>query len=126
MNIPEELRYSVEHEWIRTDGARITVGITDYAQDALGDIVFIQVPEVDAILEAGSMMGEIESTKSVSEIYAPIAGTVIEVNTHLEDSPEMLNSDPYGEGWIVVMEPAAPSDLDDLLDQTQYRALTEE
>ena len=126
MNIPEELRYSVEHEWIRTDGARITVGITDYAQDALGDIVFIQVPEVDAILEAGSMMGEIESTKSVSEIYAPIAGTVIEVNTHLEDSPEMLNSDPYGEGWIVVMEPAAPSDLADLLDQTQYRALTEE
>ncbi len=126
MNVPEELRYSAEHEWIRTDGAQITVGITDYAQDALGDIVFIQVPEVGALLEAGSMMGEIESTKSVSEIYAPIAGTVTEVNTNLEDSPEMLNSDPYGEGWIVVMEPATPSDLDGLLDQTEYRALTEE
>jgi glycine cleavage system H protein len=125
MNVPEELRYSTDHEWARTDGDRIRVGITDYAQDALGDVVFVELPTEGAVLEAGGLLGEVESTKSVSEIYAPVAGTVVAVNAALTDAPEHLNSDPYGEGWICEITPADPSSVGALLDASGYRQLTD-
>ena len=125
MNVPEELRYSTDHEWIRLEDGRARIGITDYAQDALGDVVFVQVPEVGATVAAGDTFGEVESTKSVSEIYAPIGGTVVEVNPDLEASPELVNSDPYAAGWIAVIEPTDASDAGSLLDAGAYRQLTE-
>lgn len=125
MNVPEELRYSTDHEWIRLEDGRARIGITDYAQDALGDVVFVQVPEVGSTVAAGDTFGEVESTKSVSEIYAPIAGTVVEVNPDLEASPELVNSDPYAAGWIAVIEPSDASDAGSLLDAAAYRELTE-
>jgi glycine cleavage system H protein len=125
MNVPEELRYSTDHEWARTDGDRIRVGITDYAQDALGDVVFVELPEEGSVLEAGGLLGEVESTKSVSEIYAPVAGTVVAVNAALSDAPERLNSDPYGEGWICEITLADPASVDGLLDASGYRQLTD-
>lgn len=125
MNIPEELRYSTEHEWVRVEDGNIRIGITDYAQDALGDVVYVDVPPVGDSFSAGDSFGEVESTKSVSEIYAPISGTVIEVNSDLEDSPELVNSDPYGAGWIVVLQPDDSDALASLMDAAGYRALTE-
>ena len=125
MNVPDELRYSSDHEWIRVEGDKVRVGITDYAQDALGDVVFVQLPEVDQEVDAGAGIAEVESTKSVSDIYAPIAGTIVEVNADLEATPETLNSDPYGDGWIFVMAVADAAALDGLLDAEAYRALTE-
>ena len=125
MNVPDDLKYSSDHEWIRADGNRIHVGITDYAQDALGDIVFVQVPEQGAVVAAGGGISEVESTKSVSDIYAPVAGTIVEVNASLDDAPEQLNADPYGDGWICVIEVADASALDGLLDADAYRKLTE-
>jgi glycine cleavage system H protein len=124
MDIPEDLRYSPEHEWVRVDGTRVRVGITDYAQDALGDIVFVDLPEVGSVVEPGAQLGEVESTKSVSEIYAPLAGTVTAVNTALAQAPEQINQDPYGEGWICELELAGGSDLAGLLDAAGYRDLT--
>lgn len=121
MNVPDDLRYSSDHEWLRTDGARVQVGITDYAQDALGDVVYVELPEVGASVKAGDSVAEVESTKSVSDIYAPLSGTIVEVNADLADAPERLNEDPYGDGWIFVIEP--DSDADDLLDAAAYRAL---
>ncbi len=121
MNVPDDLRYSSDHEWIRTDGQRIKVGITDYAQDALGDVVFVDLPDVGTTVSAGESVAEVESTKSVSDIYAPVSGTIVEINAELADSPERLNEDPYGEGWLFVIEPS--SDTDALLDATAYRAL---
>ena len=100
MNIPDDLRYSTDHEWIRRDGDVITIGITDYAQDSLGDVVFVEQPEVGQTLAAADTFTEVESTKSVSDIYAPVSGTITEFNAELEDQPELLNSDPYGMGWI--------------------------
>lgn len=126
MNTPEELRYSTQHEWVRVEGDRVIIGITDYAQDALGDVVFVQLPEEGTLLETDAMMGEVESTKSVSEIYAPVAGTIVEANLDLEDAPELLNSDPYGEGWIAAIEPNDLAAVDELLDAGKYRALIEE
>jgi glycine cleavage system H protein len=123
MNVPEELRYSTDHEWARADGDRVRVGITDYAQDALGDVVFVELPTPGAAVEAGGMLGEVESTKSVSEIYAPVAGEVVAVNGALADAPETLNSDPYGEGWICEIVPTDPATLDALLDSDGYRQL---
>jgi glycine cleavage system H protein len=123
MNVPEDLRYSSDHEWARLEGDRVRVGITDYAQDTLGDVVFVQVPEVGATVEVGSAFGEVESTKSVSDLYAPVSGTVVEVNVDLVDSPNRLNEDPYGEGWICVIEPSDAKQLDDLLDAEKYQAL---
>ena len=108
MNVPEDLRYSTDHEWARTDGDRVRVGITDYAQDALGDVVFVDLPGQGATVEAGGLLGEVESTKSVSEIYAPVAGEVVAVNTALADAPETLNADPYGEGWICEIDRLRP------------------
>lgn len=125
MNVPDDLRYSSDHEWIRVKDARIRIGITDYAQDSLGDIVFVDVPDVGADLAAGDVFGEVESTKSVSEIYAPVAGVVVEVNPDLEVTPELVNSDPYGAGWMIVMEPADPGSIDAMLDADGYRKLTE-
>ncbi len=125
MNIPEDLRYSPEHEWVRVEGgARVRIGITDYAQDALGDIVFVDLPTVGSAVETGGQLGEVESTKSVSEIYAPIAGTITAVNDTLSDAPERMNQDPYGEGWICELELASGADTGALLDAAAYRDLT--
>ncbi|MGH9230136.1 MAG: glycine cleavage system protein GcvH [Acidimicrobiales bacterium] len=125
MDIPSGLRYSTDHEWARVEEGRVRVGITDYAQDALGDVVFVEVPEVGAKVERGASFSEVESTKSVSEIYAPVSGRIAEVNAELADSPERLNDDPYGEGWICIIEPTDPTQLDELLDAEGYRALIE-
>ena len=125
MNAPDELRYSEDHEWVRIEGDRARVGITDYAQDALGDVVFVDLPEPGATVESGGLIGEVESTKSVSEIYAPVAGQVVAVNTGLGDAPELMNSDPYGEGWLCEIVPSDPTAVDALLDAGAYRQLTE-
>ena len=125
MNIPDDLQYSTDHEWVRVDGARVRIGITDYAQDALGDVVFVKLPEVGEVVAKGATAGEVESTKSVSEIYAPVAGTVVEVNSDLDSTPERLNDDPYGEGWIFVVEATDAAATDDLLDAAAYRTLVE-
>lgn len=125
MNVPEELRYSTDHEWVRVDGDSARVGITEYAQDALGDVVFVQVPDVGADVIAGDTFGEVESTKSVSDLYAPVSGTVLEVNDGLGDGPQALNDDPYGDGWICTIRMSDPSQLDALLDAAAYRELIE-
>lgn len=125
MQVPDELRYSSDHEWARLDDGRVWVGITDYAQDALGDVVFVQVPDVGASVAAGDQIGEVESTKSVSDLYAPVTGTVVEVNAELGDAPERLNEDPYGEGWICIIETGDDGAVDELLDADSYRALIE-
>jgi len=124
MNTPDDLRYSEEHEWVRVEGTRARIGITDYAQDALGDIVFIDLPAVGSEVEVGGQLGEVESTKSVSEIYAPLSGTVTAVNDALADAPETINHDPYGEGWICELELAAGADPDALLSAAAYAELT--
>jgi glycine cleavage system H protein len=125
MDLPSELRYSTDHEWVRVEEGRVRVGITDYAQDALGDVVFVELPVLGAQVERGASCSEVESTKSVSEIYAPVSGTVAEINAELTDNPERLNDDPYGEGWICVIEPSDPAQLDELLDAEGYRSLIE-
>ncbi len=125
MNIPAELRYSSDHEWVRVEGATATIGITEYAQDALGDVVFVEMPQAGFAVAAGESFSEVESTKSVSDIYAPVTGSIAEVNADLESQPELLNSDPYGAGWICRIEISDPSELDGLMDAEAYRALTE-
>jgi glycine cleavage system H protein len=124
MNVPDELRYSSDHEWARSEGERVRIGITDYAQDALGDVVFVDLPAVGASVEVGGTLGEVESTKSVSEVYAPIAGEIVTVNEELAGAPERLNEDPYGEGWICEIVPSDAGAVDALLDAGAYRALT--
>lgn len=129
--IPENLRYSSEHEWVRTqdggeatDGVRVArVGITDYAQNSLGDIVFVQMPEPGTTVELGDAIGEVESTKSVSEIFAPLGGTIVARNDALDSSPELVNSDPYGDGWMIEIELSEPAQVDDLLDGNAYAEL---
>ncbi|HEX5543820.1 MAG TPA: glycine cleavage system protein GcvH [Micromonospora sp.] len=124
--IPEDLRYTAEHEWVSGDGSgTVRVGITHFAQDALGDIVFVELPEEGAVVAAGESFGEIESTKSVSEIYAPESGTVVARNEKLLEAPETINEDPYGAGWLVEMTLDTPSKLGDLLSAEAYRELTE-
>jgi glycine cleavage system H protein len=125
MLVPDDLRYSSDHEWARSEGERVRVGITDYAQDALGDVVFVELPGVGQELSAGALLGEVESTKSVSEIYAPVTGRVVDVNAALTESPEKINEDPYGEGWICEIEVSDPGTLEALLDAAAYRQLTE-
>jgi glycine cleavage system H protein len=125
MHVPPDRRYSTDHEWAKPDGNRLRVGITDYAQDALGDVVYVDLPSVGAVVAAGDSLGEVESTKSVSEIYAPVGGTVIMVNAALADAPERLNQDPYGDGWICELEVTAEGALDGLLDADGYRALVD-
>jgi len=121
MNVPEDLRYTADHEWVKAEGDRCRVGITDFAQDALGDVVYVGLPNVGDEVKAGSVCGEVESTKSVSEIYAPISGTIVEVNSSVSQSPEQVNADPYGEGWMFVIS-AAPGATDELLDAPGYTA----
>ena len=125
--IPADLRYTAEHEWVRvTDGSKtVRIGITDYAQEALGDVVYVSLPELGAAVSAGAAFGEVESTKSVSDLYAPVAGTVTARNEALEGTPELINSDPYGAGWVVEIELAEGADLDALLDAAAYGTLSQ-
>ena len=124
MQVPADLTYSSDHEWIRRDGSTVRMGITDYAQDALGDVVFVQVPSVGVTVAKGQSFSEVESTKSVSDIYAPVSGKVTAVNAALGNTPELVNSDPYGEGWICEIEMTNEAELGDLLDAAGYSALT--
>ena len=119
---PEDLHYTKDHEWVRTDGETLRVGVTDYAQDALGDIVFVTLPEAGSHVTEGEACGEIESTKSVSDVYAPVTGTVTERNEALDASPELVNSDPYGEGWMLAIRPDDASAVNGLLDAAAYQA----
>ncbi|HEX2771415.1 MAG TPA: glycine cleavage system protein GcvH [Micromonosporaceae bacterium] len=124
--IPDDLRYTAEHEWVAGDGTGpVRIGITHFAQDALGDIVYVQLPEEGSAVEAGQPLGEVESTKSVSEIYAPMSGTVTARNDALSDAPETINRDPYGDGWLVEIRPDDPAALDGLLSAAAYQELTE-
>lgn len=127
MEFPEELRYTKEHEWVRDEGeGRVRVGITDYAQDALGDVVYVDVPDVGTAVEANQAFSEVESTKSVSDVYAPVSGTVVERNQLLEERPELVNEQPYGDGWIVVLQAADPGQLETLMDAAAYRTFIEQ
>ena len=122
--IPEDLRYTKEHEWARVEDGRVVVGITDYAQDQLGDVVFVSLPEPGSEVTAGQPLGEVESTKSVSDIYSPVTGVVLEKNVSLDPNPELINEDPYGKGWLVVIE-AEGGGLEGLMDAAGYRAVVE-
>ena len=122
--LPDDRRYTSEHEWAKQDGGRLVVGITDYAQDQLGDVVFVGLPDPGSEVTAGQPLGEVESTKSVSDVYSPVTGKVVEKNLEVEQSPELINSDPYGKGWLVVIEPREGG-LDSLLSADDYRKLTE-
>ncbi len=127
MDYPEALRYTKEHEWVAMEeGGRVRVGITDFAQDALGDVVYVDLPEEGTDVRAGEPFGEVESTKSVSDIFSPVTGRIAERNPNLEDQPELVNEDPYGEGWMVVIEMGDPSEAEGLLDAAAYRAFAEE
>lgn len=123
---PDNLKYHKEHTWVKVSGKKATVGITDYAQDALGDIVYIDLPEADTEVEAGTEMSEIESTKATSAVIAPVSGTIIEANEKLADSPEIINEDPYGKGWIAVIEMSSESEPEDLMDAGDYEKYIEE
>jgi glycine cleavage system H protein len=126
VSTPEELKYTEEHEWARPEGSRITVGITDYAQDALGDVVYVDLPASGTRVEKGQPFGEVESTKSVSDLYAPVTGTIVERNEALETNPELVNSEPYGQGWMVIIEVDDAAELDGLLSAADYTARTAE
>ncbi|CAN5851683.1 glycine cleavage system protein GcvH [soil metagenome] len=123
---PEDLRYTEQHEWLRTDGNRVTVGITDYAQDALGDVVYVDLPATGTQVESGQPFGEVESTKSVSDLFAPVSGSIVERNSALESNPELVNSDPYGEGWMVVLEVSDTAALDQLMSASDYAKLIDD
>ncbi|MDF2815624.1 MAG: glycine cleavage system protein [Paenibacillus sp.] len=120
MNVPAELKYSEEHEWTRAEGSRVVIGITDFAQHELGDIVFVELPQVGDSLSFGEPFGSVESVKTVSELYAPVSGKVVEVNSTLEDAPEKVNQAPYGDGWMVIVELSDASELDKLWSAEKY------
>ena len=122
---PDDVKYTSEHEWVRTSGETARVGITDYAQDALGDIVYVSLPEVGSELASGDAVGELESTKSVSDIYAPLNGKVVAINEALDGTPELVNSDPYGEGWLFEITPSDASAVDELMDASAYQSSIE-
>ena len=126
MDFPEDLRYTREHEWARKKGGNYVVGITDFAQSQLGDVVYVELPDVGDPVKKGESFGVVESTKAVSELFAPLSGKVVEVNDPLSDAPETVNDDPYEEGWMIVIEPADPKELDGLMDAKAYRAFVEE
>jgi glycine cleavage system H protein len=126
MNFPDDLRYTQEHEWVRVDGTIARVGITDYAQDALGDVVYVDLPQVGATVAAMASCCEVESTKSVSEIFSPVSGTVAEANIDLADTPQMINEDPYSKGWIFAVEMSDPAEVEGLMDAAAYQALVSE
>jgi glycine cleavage system H protein len=125
MDFPDELKYTEQHEWARVEGNVVRVGITDFAQDALGDVVYVDVPEIGTEVQANEPFGEVESTKSVSDVYAPVTGRVVERNAELADSPQLVNDSPYGDGWMIAVEPADPSEMEGLLDAAGYRSFTE-
>ena len=126
MKYPEDVRYTRQHEWARLEDGRVRVGITDYAQDALGDVVYVDLPESGTSLTADQPFGEVESTKSVSDVFSPVTGTIAEVNVLVDERPELVNEAPYGDGWLVVIEPADPAEVEGLLDAAAYRAFVEE
>jgi glycine cleavage system H protein len=121
VEFPEDLRYTKEHEWARHEGGRVRIGITDFAQDALGDVVYVDLPEVGVTVEADQPLGEVESTKSVSDVYSPVSGTIVERNPLIDERPELVNEQPYGDGWLVVIEPVDAGTVDALLDAQAYR-----
>jgi glycine cleavage system H protein len=123
---PDDLKYTREHEWARAEGDRATIGITDYAQEALGDIVYVDVPPVGTAVSSGEAFGEVESTKSVSDLYSPVSGTIVERNDELDKSPELINSDPYGQGWLVVVQMTDPDELDQLMEADAYADMVAE
>ncbi|MBB69042.1 MAG: glycine cleavage system protein H [Flavobacteriaceae bacterium] len=123
MNIPEELKYTKDHEWIRIDGEILTIGITDFAQSELGDIVYVEVDTLDETLEAEAVFGTVEAVKTVSDLFLPVSGEIIELNEALEDAPEQVNEDPYGAGWMVKVKCSDVSEIESLLDATAYKAL---
>jgi glycine cleavage system H protein len=126
MNFPDDLRYTREHEWARRKGALVVVGITEYAQEQLGDVVYLELPDVGDPVKKGDSFGVVESTKAVSELFAPISGKVVEVNDPLSDAPETINDDPYEEGWMIAIEPSEPKELEELMDAKAYQAFVEE
>jgi glycine cleavage system H protein len=125
MNVPDDLRYTSDHEWVRPSESTVRIGITDFAQDALGDVVFVELPAVGAVVNKGGPLGEVESTKSVSQIYAPVSGTVVETNELLRGAPELLNTEPYGDGWICTIEASDRAEMDSLLGPEEYRSVTD-
>jgi glycine cleavage system H protein len=126
MNVPKELRYSTEHEWVGVEDGIARVGITDYAQDQLGDVVYVELPEVDTAVQKEEPFGVIESVKAVSDIFSPVSGTVVEVNIDLPSSPEMVNDDPYGDAWMIRIQISEPDELEDLMDAEEYIAFVEQ
>ena len=126
MEFPDDLRYTNEHEWARLEGGRVRVGITDFAQDALGDVVYVDLPEVGAAVDAATPFGEVESTKSVSDVYSPVTGTIAERNPLIEDRPELVNEQPYNDGWLIVVTLADEASLDGLMDAEAYRSFVEQ
>lgn len=126
MNIPKELRFSEEHEWVKAEGEKVRIGITDFAQSELGDIVFVELPEVGDEITANEPFGSVESVKTVSELYAPVSGKVVEINEDLNDSPEFVNESPYEKAWMIVIEPADNSEMDKLMTAEQYEEMTKE
>lgn len=127
MEFPRDLKYTSEHEWAALEGAtQVRIGITDFAQDALGDVVYVDLPDEGSEVRAGDAFGEVESTKSVSDLFSPVSGRVVERNAALGDAPELVNQDPYGEGWIILVEMNDPSELDDLMDAEAYRRLIQD
>lgn len=125
MNLQADLKYTKEHEWVRIEGNQATIGITDYAQDSLGDIVFVELPSVGESIEASETFGVVESVKTASDLYSPVSGKVLEVNEGLSDSPELVNQEPYGQGWMIIVELDNPAELDDLMDAEQYQSMVE-
>lgn len=122
MEFPQDLRYTKEHEWARAEGGRVRIGITDFAQDALGDVVYVDLPEVGASVEADQPFGEVESTKSVSDVFSPVSGTIVECNPLIDERPELVNEQPYAEGWLVMIEPSDPAQVESLMDAAGYQA----
>ena len=120
LNLPDDLKYSKEHEWTKTEGEQVRIGITDFAQDQLGDIVFVELPEEGASFVRNDEFSTLESVKAVSEVYMPVGGTVVAVNSDLEDKPELVNQDPYGQGWLILLKPDNPVELDELMDKGAY------
>jgi glycine cleavage system H protein len=125
LNFPDDLKYNRSDEWVRIEGETATIGISDYAQDALNDLVYIELPEVNGTITKGETFGSVESVKAQSDLYAPVSGTVLEVNTALEDEPELMNTDPYGRGWIVKVQLSNAADADDLMNAADYRTYSE-
>ncbi len=126
LEVPKELRYSKEHEWVAVEDGTARIGITDYAQEQLGDVVYVELPEVDTSVQKDEPFGVVESVKAVSDIFSPISGTVVQINIDLPSSPEMVNDDPYGDAWMICIQISEPEELEDLMDAGEYRAFVEQ